>query len=329
MNAFSDMPSPRRPARARRERCVALVDARYLAWLADADDPRGARLDRLRACLEAALDAQGLPPEISRVYWYASERPERPLPGLVHRWVAPETADAGASLTLAMARDLMGLAENAGVDRLVVITDDDRLLPVVDAVQLQGATVCLVADESTQDLEELAKSDAAWCALLRQADERCVIRAQDLARAVWGDGVVMIERGGPPSGRPHSDDWAPRHSGADMRAARPRAMGPSQEELAEMRAALQPMVSTWWQDLPVEDRQELEAELPTSRGLPQDADRHLLLRLSQQLGRPLTPGEKKLMRELARDTALGGGGTTARSESSDRPSEANPEPAEA
>jgi hypothetical protein len=79
----------------------------------------------------------------------------------------------------------------------------------------------------------------------------------------------------------------------------------------------------------VEDRQELEAELPTSRGLPQDADRHLLLRLSQQLGRPLTPGEKKLMRELARDTALGGGGTNARSESSDRPSEANPEPAEA
>ncbi len=55
----------------------------------------------------------------------------------------------------------------------------------------------------------------------------------------------------------------------------------------------------------MEDRQELEAELPTSRGLPQDADRHLLLRLSQQLGRPLTPGEKKLMRELARDTALG------------------------
>ena len=72
-----------------------------------------------------------------------------------------------------------------------------------------------------------------------------------------------------------------------------------------MREALQPMISTWWDDLPVEDRQELEAELPTSRGLPQEADRHLLLRLSQQLGRPLTPAEKKLMRELARDTALG------------------------
>ena len=327
MNAFSDTPSPRRPARTRRERSVALVDARYLAWLADADDPRGARLDRLRACLEAALDAQGLPPEISRVYWYASDRPERPLPGLVHRWVAPETADAGASLTLAMARDLMGLAENAGVDRLVVITDDDRLLPVVDAVQLQGATVCMVADESAQDLEDLAKSDAAWSALLRQADERCVIRAQDLSRAVWGDGTVMIERAGPPAGRPHGHDWAPRNGGAEARAARPRASGPSPEELAQMRAALQPMVSTWWDDLPVEDRQELEAELPTSRGLPQDADRHLLLRLSQQLGRPLTTGEKKLMRELARDTALGGG--EPRGEASDSTSGANPEQAEA
>lgn len=327
MNAFSDMPAPRRPARPRRERSVALVDARYLAWLADADDPRGARLDRLRACLEAALDAQGLPPEISRVYWYASDRPERPLPGLVHRWVAPETADAGASLTLAMARDLMGLAENAGVDRLVVITDDDRLLPVVDAVQLQGATVCMVADESAQDLEDLAKSDAAWSALLRQADERCVIRAQDLSRAVWGDGTVMIERAGPPAGRPHGHDWAPRNGGAEARAARPRASGPSPEELAQMRAALQPMVSTWWDDLPVEDRQELEAELPTSRGLPQDADRHLLLRLSQQLGRPLTPGEKKLMRELARDTALGN--SKVQGETLETPSTADREPASA
>jgi hypothetical protein len=78
-----------------------------------------------------------------------------------------------------------------------------------------------------------------------------------------------------------------------------------------MRQALQPMVDSWWQDLPVEDRQELEAELPASRGLPQESDRHLLLRLSQQLGRPLTTAEKKLMRELARDTALGTGGTAA------------------
>jgi hypothetical protein len=154
-----------------------------------------------------------------------------------------------------------------------------------------------------------------------------VIRAQDLARAVWGDGVVMIERGGPPAVRPNSSDWAPRHNGADMRAARPRAMGPSQEALAEMRAALQPMVSTWWKDLPVEDRQELEAELPTSRGLPQDADRHLLLRLSQQLGRPLTPGEKKLMRELARDTALGN--SSVQGETLETTSTADREPAAA
>jgi hypothetical protein len=51
--------------------------------------------------------------------------------------------------------------------------------------------------------------------------------------------------------------------------------------------------------------------LPNSRGLPQEADRHLLLRLSQQLGRPLTTSEKKLMREMARDAALGGVGTAA------------------
>jgi hypothetical protein len=338
MNAFTAPPVIRRPLRARRERCAALVDARYLAWLADQDDPTAPRLDRLRACLEAALDAQGSPAEISRLYWYASERPQRALPGIVHRWVAPESADAGASLTLAMARDLMGMADHPGFDRMVLLTDDDRLLPVVDAVQLQGVHVCLLGDESAQDLEELAKSDGAWSALLRQADERCIVRGEDLARAVWGDGTVMIERSGPPQVRDRHDgrmgregrdgrDWAPRTDGMDHRAARPRAMGPSPEEVQEMRETLQPMISSWWGDLPVEDRQELEAELPSSRGLPQEADRHLLLRLSQQLGRPLTTGEKKLMRELARDTALGGGGP--RGEVSDSPSVANPEQAEA
>lgn len=321
MNAFTDTPL-RRPVRARRERCVAMVDARYLAWLADQDDTVGPRLDRLRACLEAALDAQGYPAELARIYWYASERPERVQPGMVHRWVAPETADAGASLTLAMARDLMGLAEHPGYDRVLLLTDDDRLLPVVDAVQLQGVSVCLLGDESAEDLDTLAKSDAAWSALLRQADERCIVRGQDLARAVWGDGTVMIERSGTPHGRDGRDgregrdvrdgrDWASRQEGADHRAGRQRAIGPSPEEFQEMRQALQPMVDSWWQDLPVEDRQELEAELPASRGLPQESDRHLLLRLSQQLGRPLTTAEKKLMRELARDTALGTGSTAA------------------
>ena len=313
MNAFTDIAPPRRPFRARRERCVALVDAKYLAWLADQDDTTGPRLDRMRACLEAALEAQGLPGEISRVYWYGTERPERGLHGIVHRWVAPESADAGASLTLAMARDLMGLAEYPGCDRVVLVTDDDRLLPVVDAVQLQGITVCMVGDEAAEDLEALAKSDAAWSALLRQADDRCIVRGQDLARAVWGDGVVMIERSGPPTARDGRElrdtreglDWGSRPGNGEPRIGRQRPMGPSPQELQSMRDALQSMVSTWWDDLPVEDRQELKAELPTSRGLPQEADRHLLLRLSQQLGRPLTPAEKKLMRELARDTALG------------------------
>lgn len=310
---------------------MALVDAKYLAWLADQDDTTGPRLDRLRACLEAALEAQGLPVEISRVYWYCTERPDRALHGIVHRWVATESADAGASLTLAMARDLMGLADHPGCDRVVLVTDDDRLLPVVDAVQLQGVSVCLVGDESAEDLEALAKSDAAWSALLRQADDRCIVRGQDLARAVWGDGVVMIERSGPPTTREgremreprDSREWGPRASNGEPRIGRQRPMGPSPEELQAMRDALQPMVNTWWDDLPVEDRQELEAELPTSRGLPQEADRHLLLRLSQQLGRPLTPAEKKLMRELARDTALGpqsAGGAPVTSAPRDTPS---------
>jgi hypothetical protein len=40
--------------------------------------------------------------------------------------------------------------------------------------------------------------------------------------------------------------------------------------------------------------------LPRHRGLPQEADRQLLLRLSQRLGRPLELAERKVMRDTAR-----------------------------
>ena len=73
-----------------------------------------------------------------------------------------------------------------------------------------------------------------------------------------------------------------------------------------MRERLTPMLQSWWDDLPHEDRQELQERLPAQRGLPQEIDRLLLLKLSQSMGRSLEPGEKVSMREVVRDLVLDG-----------------------
>lgn len=290
----------RHAQRPRRDRTVALVDARYLAWLAGRDDPEDANLDRLRVLLGALAESLGRAGDVARLYWYAAERPGRVQAGVVHRWVAPESADAGSSLTLAMARDLLALASAASAERMLLVTDDDRLLPVVDAAQMQGAQVALLADRSAEDLDELARTDASWAALLRQADERWTVDPAEVERALWGDGRVTLEGVGASAGR-HGER---PHLGGLRGGSRSRGPELDAAQRQEIRDALQPMVMTWWSDLPLADRQGFKDELP-ALGLPQEADRHLLLRLSQQLGRPLSLPEKKAMRELAREAALG------------------------
>jgi len=299
MNSFTDLPFPpqrRHGPRPRRgDRCIALVDARFIEWLAGQDGPP-ARRDRLGALLDAALAAADLPGDLMRVHWYTAQPDAPTLPGQVLRWVAPESADAGASLALAMARDLAALAENGACDQVLLATDDDRLLTAVDAAQLRGLRVHLLADDSALDLAALARTDGAWAALLKQADARVVVTAGEIERALWGDGEVSVAEHGPRAGA--------RANGAGPRQQRPRAGDRTPVDAGPIRDALEPMVSNWWGELPPEEQLALHAQLPPQRGLPQEADRQLLVRLSQQLGRPLSLDEKKVMRELARNAVL-------------------------
>lgn len=325
--------SARFSARPRTHRTVALVDARFIDWLgAPEGEAPAPRRERLAGLLEAVLLQAGLPPDLARIYWYDSDAAAAPVNGQVLRPVAPDGVDGGASLALSMARDLLTLAGNAACDHVLVATDDDRLLVAVDAAQQQGLRVHLLADESAGDLGALAATDAAWATLLRQADTRVVVAGTEVERALWGDGEVVLadrapvarqprwanaaagqaERGGlrhPREGRGGYDEreGMPRQDARYDRDARGpregRRPGPSPEELQAMRSALGPMLSDWWEGLPVEDREEFLEQLPAQRGLPQEVDRHLLLRLSQQLGRPLAPLEKKLMRDIAREVA--------------------------
>lgn len=312
MNAsheWSSSPAARRPGpRIRRGRCVALVDARFVEWLCEREDDAPPQRLRWAGFVEHLLSATVGPSELVRSYWYTSHGDDEAADGVVQRSVRAEAADAGVSLVLAMSRDLAALARNGACDQVLLATDDDRLLPAIDAAQLAGLRVHLLAEPAAQDLDALAKNDAALAALLRQADSRIIVQRAELDHVLWGP---PAEGGTWPETHAGSEGYrdergGPRRSGAvpHGRALRPRSEWDPQEREA-LGAQLAPLLGDWWSDLPYEDRLELQAQLPQQRGLPQETDRQLLLRLSQSLGRSLTPPEKLLMRELARGVALG------------------------
>jgi hypothetical protein len=246
--------------RGHREACIALVDAHFLAWLQGRDDDTAhqglARRESLPHLLGGSLAEAGVGVDILRTYWYSARADAAAVNGQIVRVVPAEAADEGRSLVLAMARDLMQLAEHHACAHVLLVADDDRLLPAVDAAQLRGLQVhMLVDDKAAADLTALERTDAAWAALLRQADRRVPLR------------------GMPPP--------------------------PREVELMDP-AEIIAVVREWWADVPDADREDLTEMLPRHRGLPQEADRQLLLRLSQRLGRALELPERKVMRESAR-----------------------------
>jgi hypothetical protein len=72
-----------------------------------------------------------------------------------------------------------------------------------------------------------------------------------------------------------------------------------------VRVALQEVIDAWWNDEPEDLREDLREELQASRGLPQELDRHLLLRVRKVLDRTLSFNEKKTLRDLVRTKVLG------------------------
>ena len=260
--------------------CIALVDARFLQWLHEAGEgevqeppaasgsadaqPGDALRERLAEVLSAALRGARVPARLVRVLWYTSDARAAARDAQVVRLVPQESADGGAGLVLAMARDALQLADQRACSHLLLASDDDRLLATVDAVQMRGLRVHLLADESAADLAALQRSDPGWASLLRQADTRLVVR--DL-----------------------------RH---------PPARGPRREREdyggGDELQAIPPLVQAWLAGLSEAARLTLHEQLPAQRGLPQEADRELLQQLSHRLGRPLSVPERKLMRELAR-----------------------------
>ena len=252
--------------------CIALIDGRFLMWLAQqgATGATGESVNRqgLLNLLSIALSQSGLDVDLRRIYWY-SDRPDGlVLDDQIVRLVQTHDADGGASLIRSLGHDLKQLAQQHACDHVLVASDDERFLALIDEAQLGGLSVHILADESARNMPQMVRTDPGWARLLAQADRRVVVNSQVLADMLQGK--------------------------------LPVGMGLTVEDVEELRQSMHEVITAWWADEPEDLREDLRDALQVSRGIPQEVDRQLLLRMRQRLTRALSLPEKKMLRETLR-----------------------------
>jgi len=258
------------------ESCIALIDARFLAWLQGQGDGSAPQRGQLGALLASALAGNGLDVQLRRIYWYSDATDDTVIDSQVVRPVQAHSLDGGVSMLRALGADLRRLAERQACEHILVGSDDERLLTLIDDAQLHGVSVHLLVDEASQHMAQLQRDDPGWARLLAQADQRVVLGAQTLREA-----------------------GQPRHGRSAVHAA------PSLDPQV-LREQLDGVIQAWWADEPEDLREDLREELHNSRGIPQEVDRQLLLAARRVLERALSFHEKKLMREMVRELVVGG-----------------------
>ena len=267
----------RRSGEQRSGTCMALIDGRFLIWLAQqgAVGTTGESVNRqgLLSLLSQALSHTGLDVDLRRIYWYTDRSDGLVIDDQIVRLVQTHDADGGASLLRSLGHDLKQLAEHHACDHVLVASDDERFLSAIDEAQLSGLSVHLLADESARNMPQMVRSDPGWARLLSQADRRVIVNSQALADMLQGK--------------------------------IPTGMGLSVEDVEELRKSMQEVVSAWWTDEPEDLREDLRDALQISRGIPQEVDRQLLLRMRQRLARALSLPEKKMLRETLRSVVMG------------------------
>ena len=267
----------RRSGEQRGGTCIALIDGRFLIWLAQqgAVGTTGESVNRqgLLSLLAQALSQSGLDVDLRRIYWYTDRSDGLVIDDQIMRLVQTHDADGGASLLRSLGHDLKQLAEHHACDHVLVASDDERFLGAIDEAQLSGLSVHLLADESARNMPQMVRSDPGWARLLAQADRRVIVNSQALADMLQGK--------------------------------TPTGMGLSVEDVEELRKTMQEIVTAWWADEPEDLREDLRDALQISRGIPQEVDRQLLLRMRQRLARALSLPEKKMLRETLRGVVMG------------------------
>jgi hypothetical protein len=257
---------------------MALIDGRFLIWLAQqgALGTTGESVNRqgLLTLLSQALSQSGLDVDLRRIYWYSDRSDGLVIDDQIVRLVQAHDADGGASLLRSLGHDLKQLAEHHACDHVLVASDDERFLGAIDEAQLSGLSVHLLADESARNMPQMVRSDPGWARLLAQADRRVVVNSQTLADMLQGK--------------------------------TPLGSGLALEDVEELRKSMAEVVAAWWADEPEDLREDLRDALHISRGIPQEVDRQLLLRMRQRLARALSLPEKKMLRETLRQVVSGG-----------------------
>ena len=267
----------RQPADQQGGSCIALIDARFLVWLAQhtQSGPKQDALNRygIAQFLTGALGHAGLDVSIKRIYWYAEEHESLDVDGQIVRKVLSHDTDGGISLLKSLGQDLRRLAESRSCDHVLLATDDERFLSGIDDAQLAGLQVHILADDAASNMQQLHQTDPGWGRLLSQADRRVVVQSKSLAEM--------------------------------LQSAASKELPQVQEDPQVVKDSITDVIVSWWDDEPEDRRDELRDALHISRGIPQEVDRQLLLRMRHRLTRALTLPEKKLLREIFRAVALG------------------------
>jgi hypothetical protein len=257
--------------------CIALIDARFLVWLAQhtQSGPKQDALNRygIAQFLNGALAHAGLDVTIKRIYWYSEDNENLDVDGQIVRKVLSHDTDGGISLLKALGQDLRRLAESKACDHVLLATDDERFLSGIDDAQLAGLQVHILADDAASNMQQLHQTDPGWGRLLSQADRRVVVQSKSLAEM--------------------------------LQSAASKELSQVQEDPQVVKDSITDVIVSWWDDEPEDRREELRDALHISRGIPQEVDRQLLLRMRHRLTRALTLPEKKLLREIFRAVALG------------------------
>jgi hypothetical protein len=269
---------------------VALVDERYLAWLATQQTDTTAVLQRhaLHPVLAHLARALGPDATLLRACLYTDQPPAELLDDVLIRTVPAHSLDGGLGLVRALGLELTQLAERGACHTVLLASDDERLIPYLDEAQWRGLRVVLVTDESAQDFARLRQDDPSWARLLMQADRRVALDGVAW-QALTTPGAVYA----PLAPEPHPE--APYEGGH----ASPGALAD-----VDWRAQVEQVIRDWWAEETPHARLDLYEEMHNSQGVPPETDRHLLLRVRRELARTLSFTEKKVMREMIRATVM-------------------------
>lgn len=283
-------PAHRSANRGAPDRQAVLVDARFWAWLHE-DEHAGGSPEAARDELLALVQQQGH--RLTRLLWFTDQDAGSGVAGVQVRRMPSNAQDRGVTMLRAMAQELHAMAEHRSVERVLLVTDDDRLLLAVDEAQRLGLQVDMLVDGDSKDLKALQNDDPNWACLLQAADRRVVLGAAD------AQGRGQRQRGGPRSESRNEPRGEFRHDDPVGRE------GPT----AEASGIIESEILAWWDEEPAEQRAHWRHEVQDSRGIPQELDRQLLLRISRRLGQHLSHPEKTAMRLQVREQILSSAAT--------------------